>query len=582
MNKKIMLGALALSATAVFGLTGCENKEKETPTTPKYTITFDHDNNSATANQVVEVEMGTTELDTSLIPTAPEMNGFAGIWNSFTLNDQNITVTAKYGNGTPANPFMVATAEQFKKILVEYSAYQSTIYADANSSTVETEAEAFEKYVNYKTLTAVYKRNSTSSKWTFDRYNVHSKVYFKMVEDIDLTATDLATINLAGGYFAGEIDGDGHALTVDGSLFVKTEGAMFDTVVDSTFKNLDIKLGSRLATIAGVATGSETLFQSINLYNATSVPTYITADDNNESAFVNFVLNNNIITFRNCVNYANFASSADYGGIFLGGYARGVNTLTFDNCVNYGIIKSAGSVGMLIGNGTGTNPANVVVTNTCRNLGVIESKKTSHILVSYQTGTGIISQNVATYDAEDYFKNNQGEVVGEIKSLTTAYQATVDGNDIIINSATPGENIAGAKYQLILTAAYASNASGANHMTLLTNITISHDVAGGEESHTFASAFYGMMDLNTYNSTYSTNIQSMAPDRGWQQLEGYNIRYFVDVENGLYVLDFSEYEQDLGLQDNKLILNKTKEQLKKVIVVYNNTTSDIDFIVDFN
>ena len=81
-----MLGALALSATAVFGLAGCDNAETpEDPKVPTYTVTFDHDNNPNTAPvDVIKYNHGDVGLTT--VPAAPEVDGFAGVWDSYTLN----------------------------------------------------------------------------------------------------------------------------------------------------------------------------------------------------------------------------------------------------------------------------------------------------------------------------------------------------------------------------------------------------------------------------------------------------------------------------------------------------------------
>ena len=115
MKKKLMVGALALSVTAVLGLSGCGGKEDDkAPETPKYTITFDHDNDSSTSNKVVEFEKGTIVLDESLIPSVPDKDGFAGRWDSFTLNDQDIEVNAVYGDGSESNPYMIYSDAHFQ------------------------------------------------------------------------------------------------------------------------------------------------------------------------------------------------------------------------------------------------------------------------------------------------------------------------------------------------------------------------------------------------------------------------------------------------------------------------------------
>ena len=581
MNKKIMLGALALSATAVFGLTGCGDKKDKEPETPKYTVTFDHDNNSATENMVVEFEEGTEVLDPSVIPAVPEVDGFAGVWDSFTLNDQNITVTAQYGDGSQNNPYMVSTSAQFKKIIDDYTQYVSTTYAKPNGTSGE-ESESTTKYVNYKTVTVRYTRPDVSSDWELSGYETENKTYFKLINDIDLSIIEgLSVLNLSGRYFSGEIDGQGYSIKgLDGSLFVSTEGAMIESIVSTTIKNLNVHLGDNLGTLVAYAMDGENSFESINIYNLNSKPTFVSAYDNNESPFIFHAFGDSTqLRFVDCTNKANMIISADYCGLFLGGYAKNIAKLSFENCVNDATIKSAGSVGMLTGNGS-YSPVVLNVDEDCKNLGDVATKKTSHILVSYKTGSGLISTKVADYDTLDRLKGANGEVKGSLNALTTDYVATVSDNDITVEHSEEDMDIATGKYELILST-YVSNASGEGHMSLLTNIVINADVTKSE-SYTFQSAYFGMMDLNTYNTIYSRNITPNDDNVTWIEMEGYNIRYFVDGTNGYYVIDFSGYEQNQGIANNKFVLNKSKEDLNKVIIVHNVDNNDIEFIADFN
>ncbi len=584
MKKKLMIGALALSATAVFGLTGCDGESPDKPKVPqRYTVTFDHDNDTTTAPvDVLEFTEGDQWLSGE--PAAPEVDGFAGIWNAYTLEDENITVTAHYGDGSEINPYMVANESQFKRIIDDYTKYVDTTYTTEAGEVVE-EAQAVIKSVNYRTVSLVYTRATTEDDWEFDRYDSSNKVYFKLINDISLSqVSELNTLNLSGRYFAGSIDGQGFGITsFDGSLFVNTYGAMFDNIVDTTFKNLNVYLGDNLGSLAAHARGGDNAFENITIHNSGEKATFVSVDDTNESPFIFHALGDDTtLTFRNCINKANMVISADYCGLFLGGYAKNIRTLTFSGCVNEGNIKSSGSVGMLIGNGT-YSPAELVVDVECKNWGTVAAKKESHILVSYAKGSGMIADKIAEYDTQDRLTNYESQVIGRLLPLETQYEATIEGANITVTNKTAEESIATGDYQLILSA-YASNKTGANHMSLLTNIVIKANVEEGE-NFTFENAFYGMMDLNTYNNATLNNDKvdvTTLEDADWTMLEGYNARYFVDAENGIYVIDFSQVEEDCGITDNKLVINRTAAQLNKVIVVYNAETKDIDFIADFN
>lgn len=578
-----MIGALALSATAVFGLTGCDSDKPKDKTPKTYTVTFDHDNNPETDPvDVVEFTAGDELLVRE--PVAPEVDGFAGIWNSYTLENQNLTVTAYYGDGSEINPYMIATAGQFKRLIDDYTQYVDTTYADGEGATVE-ETNAVVKNVNYKTVSLVYTRATTADAWVLDHYDSTNKVYFKLIKDINMAdITGLSTLNLSGRYFAGGVDGNNYSVTgFDGSLFVNTYGAMLDNIVDTTIKNLNIYLGDNLGSLSAHARGGDNLFENITIHNTGETPTFVSVDDTNESPFLFHAFGDDTtVTFKNCVNKANMVISADYCGLFLGGYAKNIKTLTFNGCVNEGTIKSSGGVGMLTGNGT-YSPAELVVDAECKNFGSVQTKKESHILVSHATGSGMIASKIDDYDTVERLTNYESQVVGSLSALQTQYEGTVDGANIVVENKTEGENIATGNYQLILSA-YASNKSGANHMSLLTNIVIKANVEEGQ-SYTFEKAFYGIMDLNSYNSATLANdkINSESlEDADWTKLEGYNARYFVDEANGLYVIDFSQVEADYGITDNKFVIKANAAALKKVVVVYNAETNDIDFIADFN
>ena len=543
MKKKMLFTTLALGATAVVGLTGCG---KET-----FKVTFDADPLKTEDNIVVEYKEGEKSL--SSIPTVIEKDGFAGVWEDFSLNDTNFTVNAKYGDGTQANPYMVAKASQLKKILTDYT------YSKENVETA-------------------------------------NKTYFKFIADIDLNdIEDLQSLEISNKYLKAEIDGDGHKLlNLDGTKLNSTEGALFHNVVDSTIKNLNVYLGSTLGALVNTARDGNVVLENIKVYNAENITsTFITSDDTNESAFIYFAKGENTtLKLKNCENYANYVSTAAYNGIFLGGYTGNqtalIASLSFENCFNYGNVVSAGSVGVLTGNGF-LAPIQLNVTN-CKNFGIITTKENDgSFLVAKANGSyGVWAKNMPSSEVSyiDYYNTSANGYVNSgndatFKKLDSKYTATINGNNINV-TATEG-NISAGKYQLILSAAYATTSTGA---TLFTNIVLEENINEGD-SLSFRNGNFGMIDLNSFNEVTGFGVVSsytpgyMPDGYNWTELEGYNIRYAFNEEAGYYIVDFSQYEKEMGLEEGeKYVLHKTANQVKKVIVAY--AEDNIDFVVDFN
>jgi hypothetical protein len=408
---------------------------------------------------------------------------------------------------------------------------------------------------------------------------------------------NLEELNLSGRYFSGEIDGQGCSINgADGTKLTNTSGALFSNAVDTTFKNFDFKIMGNLASLVETGIGNVE-FNNVNIYNDTLSTIYASADDNNESAYIHKAIGSGtVLSFNNCSNFANYAISADSFGLFLGGYAKDIERLSFSNCVNYGNVKSVGSVGMLIGNGN-FNPLDIVVDSGCKNLGTIKSKKQSHLLVSHEMGTGLISSKVSEFDVDERLQNQDGETIGVLDNFAVEYLATVDGSDITIQNKTAEEKIAGGRYELILSA-FTSN-GGTENMPLLANIVIKKEVVDRDEalddmmSSVFENVLYGMVDINTYNSTKeeADKLKSIydedysmqqAVEEGiiWTALEGYNAYY--TIIDGVYVFDFTGYENDNGFENNRFELNVSSEQIQKVVVVYGEKTNDIDYIADFS
>lgn len=170
MKKLKIFGALAMSTVAICGLVGCDEEAKT------YTVTFDSNPAITTDDVVVKYKEGATKLDN--VPVPVEKEGFAGVWEAYELNDENITVTATYGNGMQSTPYMVATASQL--------------------------------------LTILQFHLSNEYKPTGDPL---AKTHFKLIADIDLNdvSVELAGIDLSGKYFNNSLKADGHTVTYEDS-----------------------------------------------------------------------------------------------------------------------------------------------------------------------------------------------------------------------------------------------------------------------------------------------------------------------------------------------------------------------------
>lgn len=569
MNKKLIIGALALTATATFGLAGCgdDKKKNEEQKTPTYTVTFDHDNNPETDNQVVEYQQGDTSL--ANIPEVPELNGFAGVWDSFVLNNQNITVTAKYGDGTATNPYLVATKDQFYRILNDFYTQHTTIFANAEEQEVE-EAEALTKTeiygINTPTVKVTYTRDGVSQAWSNKTIEVLNKVYFKLIADIDIST--LGEESVSGEYFAGDIDGNNKSLlNFSGDKFKNGGGAIFKNVVDGSIKNLNITLGENLGSLFGNVIQGTNRLENITISNA-NTQTFLGADDSNKSPFVSNVLNNATLTFESCANNADFVSIASSFGVFVGGYGAEGATINFNNCSNSGDITSSSQAGIFFGNGSSKPTYNI---QNGVNMGTITSSQTSNILVPYISDEGFTAEEASSLN-----ENNEINL-GEIKTLTTEYSAMVNGNDVIITNL---ENLKAGKYELIISGlaqAYVNTDQPSSTMQISISTTI--DVDGESNMAIFDSALYGMIDLNTYKSTFDLTDEDLADVERFN-IEGYNIEYFVDKENGYYVVDFSNYD---NIENNEVfVLNKTASEVDKVIVTRDANNNVVDFVLNYS
>lgn len=524
MKKGLMIGSLVLGAAAIVGFTGCETEKK-------YNVTFDSNPEITEDNVVIEFKDGDSALEN--IPTPLEKDGFAGVWEDFKLTNEDITVNAVYGDGTQANPYLVAKASQFKTILNDHT------------------------YTSEDVEEATYK-------------------YFKFIADVDLAEIEeLETLELAGKYFKGEINGNGFKLlNLDGSRLVSTEGSLFANLFNATFKNLNVYLGSNIGTIASYVRGGSNIIENVNIYNMEGVTaSIVSSNDNNESPYVFHVLGSSSLSFRNCVNNANYINYSSYCGLFVGGYAQANTSVSFDGCVNNGSAVSAGKMGMFFGNNAQT-PANLSISN-CEFNGTIKTVLGTHILSADARNNGVFGNvTVSHYDSN---KENvlSGLNQDSLQPLTSKYTATITNEDLKVEA----EAIDAGKYELVLSA-FAINGNGS---TLLTNIVIEKTNQDGTATELdFSDTIYAMMDLNTFNSTYSKAVKStyaedyVEDEVQWVQIKGYNIKYA--LIDGVYVIDYTQFDKDHAYTSATTINVGTENLAKVIIVTVDNT---IDFIVNF-
>lgn len=482
-----------------------------------------------------------TAGDTVTAPTLLEQNGFAGVWVNANgdvwteFNNKSETLTAKYGDGTQANPYLVATAEQFARILTNHSSGTAT--------------------------------------------------YFKLLGDIDL-----ASVQVCGDNFSGEIDGNGYTLkNVTGTNFIATWGAIFDSATDATFKNLNIELGDNIASLVACTYGNVT-FENITVNNVRGVTTFLTADDNNEGPFVQIV-KSGTTSFVNCTNNANFMSTAKYFGVFVGGYALKNTSINFTNCVNNGNITSAGSVGILIGNPY-LGATNIVVDSV-----VVKDKdgfkRNLDLTGVTSSSTGNIVTNASAHFlvamADFEFSKNDASLLdnlntGTISELTTKCKTLVFGSDVELIPTDSGATLPAGEYELILSAYAQNDRSATGGMSLLTNISIKINVADNQTSKSLNNVLYGLQDIGTYQARFSKTDEDLS-GVSWTNIEGYQgIRYFLDTENGVYVIDYTDYEIANNLtgggNENRLKLDVNVNGVSKLMLAYRDGKV-IDFVTDF-
>ena len=236
------------------------------------------------------------------------------------------------GLGTKNSPFLIATAEQFLKI---------------------------------NELTDI------------------SKCY-KLIDDIDLgeTITGYGGEDVSMGYpnwynyiikhFAGELDGDGHTISVSNqssgytrAVFAALSGAVIKNVVFN-LQGYDLAIGGLDADIGAYGT-----------FDSVIVTGDVEATGNNHGVFLVYAGSFDASTdlnFLNCINRAKIigpGGAQGYDAIFIGYILYSID-LTFENCVNEGTMMS-GWAAMFVANFGSSIPENgcLMKISGCKNEGNI-------------------------------------------------------------------------------------------------------------------------------------------------------------------------------------------------------------------
>ena len=597
MNKKILAGALVLGASTMFGLVGCgENKDKtveEVAVASTYTVTFD-DNNTATEDVEVQFKQGDVEL--SSVPSCPTKDGFAGIWDSYTLGSEDIVVKAKYGDGTENNPYMIDTTNQFSYMIKHYATDHSSEYKNGSqlvakedvngnfttSTGVKLTGSDLEIALNsatsktefYKTCSVTYVKDDA---WKMSAIDIGTKVYFKLISDIDISS--LQGQSNGGRFINASIDGlkeDGgryQLLGVNGDKFRNTEGAIFNNMVgNSTISNIDVKFGAKknLASLVGCVRKGVVNLENISTSVTNGGQVFINSADDNESPFVRNVLGEDgvgaaTLNMTNCVNNANIISTAKNFGIFVGGYAMSASKVNFDRCVNNASVISSGMVGVFFGNNFATPKSYTI--KDCENNGMITTHNyaNSHVLVADVMGTSCLgTTSISIYDNDSSIQNSS------IEALSTRYTLG-RGSDVDLIVENSGLNVDKGIYELTISALATTS-----ELAIRTNINFVTKLDTATESLTFENVLYGMIDVNTYKSEFA--IESISESVEWKNVEGYDgIKYFLDTEKGYYVFDYSEFERKNTI--SPLTLNVSAQDVEVIVVVKSLQQSIVNFVV---
>ena len=411
------------------------------------------------------------------------------------LKTNFVKAEAVVGKGTAADPYLIATGEQFNKLFgqdAEASVFKGAKYYyivdDVDISDVD--------YIPYDTPTA-------SSSVAFSGY----------VYGMDFDGNPVQRTIYFGTMGSASAPLKGMPNKAGGTTFYT--GAVAGIIGASEFKNLTLEgtlyAGANYAGgLTGYVNGAATIDNIINNMDIISTAGYAggVAGSNTNAGLV----------LTNCVNNGDISGTTDIAGI-LGAIGRAPKT--FKNNKNSGHIKSIGAgnqyVGGVIGIFTGTKTDNFTLTiDGCVNEGLVESPK------GYVGGIiGSLSQQEAKFKADLYIKNskNIGTVkganyVGGILGGTVLDPTKCDSSVIIENCSNSGEIYATNQYVGgIAGSAFNSKISFCQNTGKITNTyAASHSYTGGVLG--FIKILRSEGDFGMYNSFNAGEISYMGTRNG--------------------------------------------------------------------
>lgn len=369
-HKSWLIAVLAVLAAAMV-LTGCSLKEVTSLAITNPPATTYEQGPTPSINFTVEAIMddGTPKtLTYDEYKSVLKLTGFSteevGTFTA-TITYRNVSVTFDYevidgevenvfagGDGTETNPYIINTADQFKKLNNGLS----------NLVAINT------SYVLYTT-------------------SIYQGKYFKLGADLEFTEADIAEgSNGVVEAFMGVLDGAGHKIT-----FTNTSGegdySIFGQLsYGATIRNLDVYSAGSGFTNISYDNYFTVTFENVNRYGE-----IILRGGNNRGAFVTYINPfGSVFTMKNCNNYVNIKGTAMYVSGFIGypmtsekasdlmntaaellnyEQAKQPTKITLENCVNYGNM-SGQRMGAFFANSSPVNGTGIEMTN-CANKGTI-------------------------------------------------------------------------------------------------------------------------------------------------------------------------------------------------------------------
>lgn len=261
--------------------------------------------------------------------------------------------------------------------------------------------------------------------------STYSGEYFKITANISNVTKPIGMGKWEGGnlvfrYFSGNIDGDGHTITLNiPEIMYTRHSALIGYMKGSaTIKNL---------TVDGNVVGN---------FASAGIVAYIESNDSDSFNFIN------------CHNKANInVRYNDYGGIIGGFYGKG--SLTISDCSNDGSITSIDGVFGNIGGILGFCQNGNVTINNCTNSGEINCPKSQQIggivgnigLMNKESMSNFITNCTNTASINGLFR--LGGIAGYIK-YTTINKCESKATNIIANKTYAGGIVAEADVNSII------------------------------------------------------------------------------------------------------------------------------------